>query len=32
MRQPADTAVMTDALWLPFWFWGGVIALLSLRS
>jgi len=30
MRQPSDTAVMADALWLPFWFWGGVIALLSL--
>lgn len=30
MRQPSDTALMADALWLPFWFWGGVIALLSL--
>ncbi len=30
VRHPSDTAQMADALWLPFWFWGSAIALLSL--
>ncbi len=25
----SDTAIMAQALWLPYWFWGGVIATLS---
>lgn len=27
---PSDTAQIADALFLPFWFWGALIALLSL--
>ena len=30
MRHASDTAVIAQALWLPYWFWGGVIALTSL--
>lgn len=26
----SDSAVMAQALWLPYWFWGGLIALISL--
>jgi hypothetical protein len=29
-RHASDTAVIAQALWLPYWFWGAVIALLSL--
>lgn len=28
--HPSDSATIADALWLPYWFWGGVIATLSL--
>jgi hypothetical protein len=28
--QPSDSAVIADALWLPYWFWGGAVALFSL--
>jgi len=28
-RHPSDTAVMAEALWLPYWFWGGVVALFT---
>lgn len=28
--MPSDTAQIAQALWLPYWFWGGAIALLSL--
>lgn len=27
---PSDSAVMAAALWLPYWFWGGVVAAFSL--
>jgi len=27
---PSDSAVIAQALWLPYWFWGGAVALLSL--
>jgi hypothetical protein len=27
---PSDSSVMAQALWLPYWFWGGVLALFSL--
>lgn len=27
---PSDSAVIAQALWLPYWFWGGVVALFSL--
>jgi hypothetical protein len=26
----SDTAVMADNLWLPYWFWGGLIIIISL--
>ena len=29
-RAPSDVAVMAQALWLPFWFWGLACAVLSL--
>ena len=29
MRHASDTAVIAQALWLPYWFWGAAIALLS---
>ena len=29
-RYPSDSAVMAQALWLPYWFWGGLVAVLSL--
>ncbi len=28
--MPSDTAQIAQALWLPHWFWGGLIALFSL--
>ncbi len=28
--MPSDSAVIAQALWLPYWFWGGVVALFSL--
>ncbi len=30
MVRPSDSAVIADALWLPYWFWGGVVACFSL--
>ena len=30
VAMPSDSAVIAQALWLPFWFWGGVVAVLSL--
>ena len=30
VARPSDSAVIADALWLPYWFWGGVVAALSL--
>lgn len=30
VAQPSDSAVMANALWLPYWFWGGVVAVFSL--
>ncbi len=29
LRHASDTAVIAQALWLPYWFWGAAIALLS---
>jgi hypothetical protein len=28
--MPSDVAQIADALWLPYWLWGGLIAALSL--
>lgn len=28
--HPSDSAVIADALWLPYWFWGALVATLSL--
>ncbi|MCA9527266.1 MAG: M50 family metallopeptidase [Myxococcales bacterium] len=28
--MPSDVAQMSDALWLPYWFWGAVCGLLSV--
>lgn len=30
VAMPSDSAVIAQALWLPFWFWGGVLATFSL--
>ena len=30
MVRPSDSAVIAQALWLPYWFWGGVVACFSL--
>lgn len=30
LSHASDTAVIAQALWLPYWFWGGVIAATSL--
>src|SRR5688500_9056155 len=30
VARPSDSAVIAQALWLPFWFWGALIAALSL--
>lgn len=29
-RGPSDVAVMADALFLPYWFWGGLCGVLSI--
>ena len=31
-RHPSDVANMAEALWLPYWFWGGLCALLSVTA
>ena len=31
-RHPSDVANMAAALWLPYWFWGGLCALLSVAA
>jgi Peptidase M50B-like len=28
-RHPSDSAIIAQALWLPYWFWGGIVALFS---
>lgn len=28
--HPSDSAVIAEALWLPYWFWGALVAALSL--
>lgn len=30
VAMPSDSSVMAQALWLPYWFWGGVVAFFSL--
>ncbi|MDP3650858.1 MAG: M50 family metallopeptidase [Rhodoferax sp.] len=30
VAHPSDSAVIANALWLPYWFWGGVVAVFSL--
>ena len=30
VAMPSDSSVIAQALWLPYWFWGGVLALFSL--
>lgn len=30
VAMPSDSAVIAQALWLPYWFWGGVVAAFSL--
>jgi hypothetical protein len=30
IARPSDSAVIAQALWLPFWFWGALVAVLSL--
>jgi hypothetical protein len=30
VSRPSDSAVIAQALWLPFWFWGALVAALSL--
>ena len=30
--RPSDSAVIAQALWLPYWFWGGVIAAFSFTA
>lgn len=30
VAHPSDTALMAQALWLPYWFWGAAVALVSL--
>ena len=27
---PSDSSVIAQALWLPYWFWGGAVALFSM--
>ena len=29
VAMPSDSAVIAQALWLPYWFWGGVVAVFS---
>lgn len=31
-NHPSDVANMAEALWLPYWFWGGLCALLSVAA
>ena len=31
-RHPSDVANMAAALWFPYWFWGGLCALLSVTA
>ena len=30
ISHPSDSAVIAQALWLPYWFWGGLLACFSL--
>jgi hypothetical protein len=30
VAMPSDSSVIAQALWLPYWFWGGVVAVFSL--
>ncbi len=30
VSRPSDSAVIAQALWLPYWFWGAVVAAFSL--
>ena len=30
--QPSDVTAMAEALWLPYWFWGGLCAVLSVAA
>ena len=30
VAMPSDSSVIAQSLWLPYWFWGGVLALFSL--
>lgn len=30
VRHLSDSAVMAQALWMPYWFWGGAVAVFSL--
>ena len=30
VERPSDSAIIAQALWLPFWFWGALVAALSL--
>jgi hypothetical protein len=30
VARPSDSAIIAEALWLPFWFWGALVAALSL--
>lgn len=30
VSHPSDSAVIAQALWLPYWFWGGLMAAFSL--
>jgi hypothetical protein len=30
--HPSDSALIAQALWLPYWFWGGVVAAFSLGA
>ena len=31
-RHPSDVARMAEALWFPYWFWGGLCAVLSVAA
>jgi hypothetical protein len=31
-RHPSDVANIAEALWFPYWFWGGLCALLSVTA
>ena len=30
VARPSDSAIIAQALWLPFWFWGALVAAFSL--